>query len=197
MMRPMVMDFNDDSEAVKQSYQYMFGKSFLVAPITEAGVKDWNVYLPKAAAWYDFWTGKRFEGGQSVKADAPLDKLPLFVKAGSIVPMGDVIQYTEEKPADNLEIRVFKGADGEFALYEDEGDNYNYEKGNYAVISFSWNEAKKVLTINDRKGSFAGMLADRKFNIVMVDLNKGASLDKTEKSDKVVAYKGKKVVVKF
>jgi len=197
MMRPMVMDFNGDADAVKQGYQYMFGKSFLVAPITEAGVKDWNVYLPKAAAWYDFWTGKRFEGGQTVKTDAPLDKMPLFVKAGSIVPMGDIIQYTGEKPADNLEIRVFKGADGEFTLYEDEGDNYNYEKGNYAVISFSWNESKKVLTINDRKGSFAGMLAERKFNIVMVDLNKGAGLDKTEKSDKVFAYKGKKVVVKF
>jgi len=193
----LVMDFNGDSEAVKQPYEYMFGKAFLVAPMTEAGKTQRDVYLPKSTDWFDFWTGQRIKGGQTVKADAPLDRIPLFIKAGSIVPMGPIVQSSGEKTADALEIRVFDGADGEFTLYEDEGDNYNYEKGNYAVISFSWNEAKKVLTINDRKGSFAGMLAERKFNIVMVDLNKGASLNMTEKSDKVVAYKGKKVVVKF
>lgn len=197
LMRPMVMDFNGDVDAVKQSYEYMFGKSFLVAPITEAGAKDWNVYLPKTTAWYDFWTGKRYEGGQTVKADAPLDKMPLFVKAGSIVPMGDLIQYAGEKPADKLEIRIFKGADGEFTLYEDEGDNYNYEKGKYAVISFKWNEGTNTLTIDDRKGSFAGMLAKRKFNIILVDANKGISLDVTEKFDKELAYIGKKIVAKF
>ena len=197
MMRALVMDFNGDSEAVKQPYEYMFGKAFLVAPMTEAGKTQRDVYLPKSTDWFDFWTGQRIKGGQTVKADAPLDRIPLFIKAGSIVPMGPIVQSSGEKTADALEIRVFDGADGEFTLYEDEGDNYNYEKGNYAVISFSWNEAKKVLTINDRKGSFAGMLAERKFNIVMVDLTKGASLNMTEKSDKVVAYKGKKVVVKF
>lgn len=197
MMRGMVMDFNGDSEAVKQPYEYMFGKAFLVAPMTEAGKTQRDVYLPKSTDWYDFWTGQRMKGGQTVKADAPLDRIPLFIKAGSIVPMGPIVQHSGEKTADALEIRVFGGADGEFTLYDDEGDNYNYEKGASSTISFSWNDAKKTLTINDRKGSFAGMLAERKFNIILVGVNKGISSVVTEKFDKELAYKGKKIVAKF
>jgi alpha-D-xyloside xylohydrolase len=197
MMRPMVMDFIADQDAIKQSYQYMFGNAFLVSPITEPDVKAWSVYLPKATSWYDFWTGKRFEGGQSVKADAPLDKIPLFIKAGSIIPMGKIIQYSGEKPADLIELRIYRGANGEFTLYEDEGDNYNYEKGAYSTITFSWNDSKKVLTINDRKGSFKGMLNDRKFNIILVDENKGNGTDIAAKSDKEVAFSGKKIIVKL
>lgn len=197
IMRPMVMDFNGDPEAIKQSYQYMFGKLILVSPVNEPGVTEWSVYLPKSTIWYDFWTGKRFNGGQTIKTDAPLDKIPLFVKAGSIIPMGDVVQYAREKPADKLEIRIFKGADGEFSLYEDEGDNYNYEKGAYSIITFSWNDTKKVLTIGNCNGSFPGMLAKRKFNIILVDVNKGTSSDVTENYDKEVTYEGEKVVIKF
>src|SRR5665647_2768625 len=109
MMRPMVMDFNGDTDAVKQPYEFMFGKAFLVAPITDAGATQRDVYLPKSIDWYDFWTGKRIKGGQIIKAEAPLDKIPLFIKAGSIVPMGSIVQYSGEKPADTLEIRVYKG----------------------------------------------------------------------------------------
>ena len=197
MMRGLVMDFNGDSEAVKQPYEYMFGKAFLVAPMTEAGKNQRDVYLPKSTDWYDFWTGQRTNGGQTVKAEAPLDRIPLFIKAGSIVPMGPVVQYSGEKTAAELEIRVYQGANGEFTLYEDEGDNYNYENGQCATITFAWNDAKKSLTISDRKGSFAGMLAERKFNVVLVGVNKGISSVNTEKFDKEIVYKGKKIVANF
>ena len=176
----------------------MFGKSFLVAPVTEPGITEWNVYLPKSFDWYDFWTGKRFNGGQTIKTDAPLDKIPLFVKAGSIIPMGQVIQYTGEKPADTLEIRIYTGANGEFTFYEDEGDNYNYEKGVYSTITFTWDDAKKTLSIGDRKGSFRGMPAERKFNIVRVGIDRGAGIiDESESYDNIVTYTGKKMVIKF
>jgi alpha-D-xyloside xylohydrolase len=167
-MRPLVMDFQNDEKAVSQPYQYMFGKSFLAAPVTESGITDWDVYLPKDSKWFDFWTGKSFEGGQNVKAPAPLNKIPLFVKAGSIIPVGPKMQYTNEKQWNNLEIRIYEGADGDFTLYEDEGDNYNYEKGAYSLIKFEWKNAQKQLFISDLKGAFEGMLKERTFNIVLI-----------------------------
>jgi alpha-D-xyloside xylohydrolase len=197
MMRPMVMDFNGDADAVKQSYQYMFGKTFLVAPVIEPGVKEWSVYLPKTATWYDFWTGEKLSGGKNVVKETPLDIMPLYIKAGSILPVGPKVQYATEKKWDNLEMRVYPGANGEFTLYEDENDNYNYEKGAFSTITFVWNDAKKVLTINDRNGSFPGMLTERKFNIVRVAENKGTGMEIVEKYDQVVTYDGKKVTVKL
>jgi len=193
MMRPMVMDFNGDAEAVKQPFEYMFGKAFLVAPITEAAATQRDVYLPKSTDWYDFWTGKQMKGGQTVIAEAPLDRIPLFIKAGSIVPMGPIVQSSGEKISEPLEIRIYGGANGEFTLYDDEGDNYNYEKGQYATITFTWNDAKKTLTIADRKGSFPGMLAERKFNILLVSENSGTGMEVTNTFDKVVTYSGKEV----
>ena len=139
MMRPMVMDFSNDTKAVGQAYQYMFGKAMLVAPVTKPAT-TWDVYLPKSSAWYDFWTGKSFNGGQTIHAAAPADKIPLFVRGGSVIPMGKLMQYTNEKPNDTMEIRIYKGADAAFSLYEDEGDNYNYETGKYTVIPFNWSE---------------------------------------------------------
>jgi alpha-D-xyloside xylohydrolase len=197
MMRPMVMDFNGDTDAINQEYQFMFGRALLVAPVTEPGIAEWKVYLPKSATWFDFWTGKNVNGGQVIKTDASLDMIPLFVKAGSIIPLGKLIQYAGEKPADTLEIRIYEGANGEFTLYEDEGDNYNYEKGAYSTITFTWNEAKKALKIDDRKGSFKGMLSERKFNIVRVSKDKGTGLNTTINVDKVLNYKGKKMEIKL
>ena len=121
--------------------------------------------------------------------------MPLFVKAGSIIPIGPKVQYATEKKWDNLEIRVYPGADGEFTLYEDENDNYNYEKGIYSTITFKWDDAKKVLTIGDRKGSFPEMLKERKFNIIVVTPNKGTGMNAVKKYDKVVKYNGKEMVV--
>jgi len=195
LMRPLVMDFREDTEAVNQPYEYMFGKSILIAPITEPSVNEWNVYLPNTTGWYDFWTGEHLEGGQTVTTNAPLDKIPLFVKAGAIIPMGKIKQYTGEKPDDVLEIRIYKGANGQFELYEDEGDNYNYEKGSYSTILFSWDDTKKVFTTNDRQGNFRGMLEKRKFMIVFVGDNKGVGLGFAEQSDKIVSYQGKKIVI--
>ncbi|MBP1638662.1 MAG: glycoside hydrolase family 31 [Bacteroidetes bacterium] len=195
MMRPMVMDFNGDTAAVNREYQYMFGKSILTAPVTEPGVSRWKVYLPKSAGWYDFWTGKHFAGGHTVETDAPLDKIPLFVKAGSIVPMGKIIQSTAEK-SDTLEIRVYKGADGRFDLYEDEGDNYNYEKGKYSIISFSWNEKTQSLTVGNKQGDYPGSPAKRIFRVVLVTEKSGFGTEIVF-SGKAVAYTGKRLEVKL
>ena len=136
---------------------------------------DWNAtktatkYLPKGAIWYDFWTNKQYKGGQNVTLETSFNRVPMFVRAGSILPMGPEMQYVGEKAWDNLEIRVYLGADGEFTLYEDEGDNYNYEKGTYATIAFHWNNKSRTLTIDNRQGAYPGMLQSRQFSIVLPD----------------------------
>ncbi len=194
IMRPLVMDFNGDSSALNQNYEYMFGKAFLVAPITESKVKEWNIYLPESVVWYNFWTGEKIEGGKTIKTEALIDEIPLFVKSGAIIPMGPVIQYATEKN-DPIEIRIYPGADGEFTLYEDENDNYNYEKGKYSTITFKWDDTKKTLTIGDRKGSFPGMPDEYTFNIIRLENYKGIGIKSVEKFDKVVIYTGKKTAV--
>ncbi|MBN1184171.1 MAG: DUF5110 domain-containing protein [Bacteroidales bacterium] len=208
MMRALVMDFSDDKNTLDINNQYMFGKSILVCPITKALynndnkanfslVKTEEVYLPKGTDWIDFWTGEKNQGGQTIRKQAPIDIMPLYVKAGSILPIGPKVQYAEEKTWDGLEIRIYEGADGEFTLYEDENDNYNYEKGVYSTIRFTWNDAKKELTIADRKGSFPGMLTKRKFNIVKVSKSNGLGDSVTTKYDKTVDYNGSKTLVKL
>ena len=138
---------------------------------------DWNEpkatikYLPKGTDWYDFWTGKRMKGGQNVTLQTQLDRVPMFIRAGSILPLGEEMQYVDEKPWDNLEIRVYPGADASFVLYEDEGDNYNYERGLYSEITFSWDESKRTLTISPCKGRFPGMLQQRRFTILLPGQN--------------------------
>lgn len=193
IMRPMVMDFKNDATAIGQSYEYMFGKSFLVAPITEPGITEWKVYLPKATRWYNFWTGKHFTGGKTIKTGAPQNEIPLFVKAGSIIPMGKFIQSTNER-SDTVEIRVYPGADGQFSLYNDEGDNYNYEKGKYRVIPFKWNEQQQTLTIDKQQGDFQGAFKKRVFNIVWVSEECGAGIEIASKT-KTIGYTGEKIVV--
>ncbi len=195
-MRPLVMDFQNDANAVNQPYEYMFGSSILVAPVTEAGIKKWETYLPKGSNWIDFWTGNSFKGGQKIETNAEMDKIPLFIKAGSILPIGPEMQYTAEKKWDDLEIRIYEGADGEFTLYEDEGDNYNYENGKYATITFKWNDVKKTLTIGKPKGSFPEMIKQRKFKIVKVSSAQLKS-DATIKQEKIILYDGNPVVVKL
>ncbi|MDP4271305.1 MAG: glycoside hydrolase family 31 protein, partial [Bacteroidota bacterium] len=211
IMRALFMDFANDKKVYDMTGEYMFGRSILVAPVTEPmyvskqdgkGVEDYSqvksktVYLPKGAEWFDFWTAEKLNGGQQVSKAAPVDIMPLYVKAGSILPWGPKVQYAQEKKWNNLEIRVYPGADGEFTLYEDETDNYNYEKGAYSTITFKWNDKSKTLTIGDRKGKFKGMLNSRKFNIVMVGKANGTG-DIPGKADKTVAYNGKSLNVKF
>jgi alpha-D-xyloside xylohydrolase len=197
MMRPLVMDFKNDPTAIKQPYQYMFGRSFLVAPITEPGVWEWNVYLPGSTDWYDFWSGRRFRGGQTITTAAPQDKIPVFVRAGSIVPMGKNLQYSSEKAMDTLDIRIYAGTDGQFNLYSDEGDNYNYEKGNYVLIPFQWNEQMQTLTIGKQQGKYPGALQQYVFNIVLVKESQGHGIHRSPVTKRII-YKGEKtkVVVK-
>lgn len=197
MMRALVMDFASDTKALDINDQFMFGKSLLVCPVTESmytidGKADFSqtksreLYLPKGANWVDFWTGEKLDGGQTIRKETPLDIIPLYVKEGSILPIGPQVQYATEKPWDHLELKVYDGEDGSFLLYEDEFDNYNYESGAYSEIPISWNNAARKLTIGARKGSFKGMLKSRKFTITLID-----------GTTKTVDYNGKKVVVKL
>ena len=158
----------------------------LYRPVDWKQMKTYEVYLPAGCKWYDYWTNNTYEGGQNVKANAPLAYSPLYVKAGSIIPVGPEVQYTSEKPWDNLDIKVYPGANAEFTLYEDEGDNYNYQKGMFSTITFKWNDKSKTLTVDRRKGDFPGMLKERKFNIKVAG---GA--------EKTVTYNGKRLSVKM
>jgi alpha-D-xyloside xylohydrolase len=196
IMRAMGMDFPEDERAWGISHEYMFGPAFLVAPVTAAQATNWNVYLPGGTSWVNFWTGETARGGQEIRVAAPLETLPLFVRAGSIVPLGPDLEYASQKPCDPVELRVYRGADGKFTFYEDEGDNYNYEKGRYATIPIAWNEAGSTLEIGKRKGKFPGMLKQRTFNIVWISESHGAGVASTEKPDAVVHYKGNAVKVK-
>ncbi len=159
--------------------------------------KSQEVYLPAGASWYDFWTGETATGGQTVTKPAPIDIIPLMVRAGSIVPMGPDVQYAAEKPADPIELRIYTGADGHFTLYEDENDTYRYEKGIYSTIAFHWNDAKHALSIDTRKGTFPGMLKSRTFHVVLVGPGHGTGIETTASPDKVVNYSGKKLVVRM
>jgi alpha-D-xyloside xylohydrolase len=194
-MRPLVMDFPKDTNAFAIGDEYMFGPAFLVSPVTTPRATTREVNLPSGTSWVDFWTGETLSGGKTVMANAPVNILPLFVRAGSIVPFGPVVQYATEKPADPIELRIYRGADGEFTLYEDEGDGYNYEKGAYATIPFAWNESKETLTIGARSGKFPGMIKERAFRVVFVSHGHGAGAAAEEKADSVVNYTGKTVVV--
>jgi alpha-D-xyloside xylohydrolase len=215
-MRALVMDFPNDKRAIDRNDTYMFGKSILVAPVIEpmyskvvvsgsdttraedfTAIKYRALYLPAGTDWYDFWTGQKIAGGQSINKEAPLDIMPLYIKAGSILPWGPKVQYAEEKKWDNLEIRIYTGANGEFTLYEDEGDSYNYEKGQYSEVKFQWNDKQKILTISKRKGSFPGMLINRVFNILTVSPGKGSGQTLSEKHDKSVSYTGDVLKIKL
>jgi alpha-D-xyloside xylohydrolase len=166
LLRPLVMDFPADPAALEQKYEYMFGKNLLVAPVVTAAVQKSDVYLPAApGGWFDFWTEQHLAGGASRQADAPLDKIPVFVPAGSILPLGPVQQYIAQKPDAPIELRVYPGKDAAFTLYEDEGTTYDYEKGQYTTIPLKWNDRLGQLEIGERLGSFPTMQAQRSFSV--------------------------------
>jgi len=152
--------------------------------------KTREVYLPAGTEWFDFWTGEKRAGGKSIEAKTPIETMPLMIKAGSIVPMGPFLQYSTQKPADPIELRIYPGADGSFTLYEDENDNYNYEKGVYSTITFHWDDAKHQLAIEARKGDFPGMLKTRTFQVVLVGKSHGTGVEVTGNPDKVISYDG-------
>ena len=192
IMRPLVFDYPSDSAVLNIKDQFLFGPAFLVNPVTTAGATSRSVYLP-AGTWYDFWTGSTTRGGASATVNAPLSQIPLFVKAGSIVPMGPMIQYASQS-ADPLELRVYKGQDASFTLYDDAGDTYDYESGQYSTIPITWNETTQQLTIGARSGTYTGMLATRRFNIVWVAASHGTGVG-VSTADQTVSYTGSQVVV--
>lgn len=188
MMRPLLMDFQSDIHVFDIYDQYMFGPAMMICPVLESNVRSRDVYLPEGVNWYDFRTNERFEGGKSVNRAAPLETIPIMIRGGSILPMGEVMQYIGEKMPEKLTLNVYTGADGNFSLYEDEGDNYNYEKGSYALIPMIWDENVQTLTIAARSGGFPDMLKERRFVIRFIDGNEVRTRD--------IHYTGETVVVK-
>ncbi len=194
MMRPLVMDFRDDPLALEQRYAHMFGPAFLVVPVTEPGGRPQHIYLPGKALWYDFWTGKSFSGSQTLHMPAPEDHIPVFVKAGSIVPLGPVIQYSGER-SDPIEIRIYPGADGMFTLYEDEGDSYRYEQGQCTRISLVWNDRDRTLSIGERNGAYRGMPDGHTFHVTVVGPGRGCGSAEVSEGATTIRYTGSAVHV--
>jgi alpha-D-xyloside xylohydrolase len=197
MMRALIMDFRNDAKAREIGDEYMFGPALLVNPVTTYKARNRSVYLPGGTAWYDFWSGATHKGGETIDAPAPYDSIPLYVRAGSILPFGPEIQYTTEKKPDPITLFIYQGADGEFALYEDDGLTYNYEKGLFTRISLRWNDATKTLTIGKRQGSFPEMLTERTFQLVFVSKAKPVGFSFTPQPDRTLHYSGDEVVVKL
>ena len=188
MMRPLVMDFREDARVLDIGGQFLFGPSLMAVPVTEYRQREKEVYFPEGAAWYDFETGRMFSGGSSAMVSAPLEQMPLYVRAGAIIPMGEVVEYTAQQAGKPLEIRVYDGADGSFALYDDEGDSYRYEQGMYEMIPLSYDSAAKQLHIGARQGSYPGMQQVREFHVVCVN---------GEQRQKTVRYDGAAQVVQL
>ena len=194
IMRGLAMDFPNDSSVLNIADEYMFGKSLLVNPVYQYKQTNRKVYLPKCAGWYDLYSGKFYNAAQKIDADAPYEKMPVFVKAGSIIPFGPDLQYSSEKNADTVLLNIYTGANASFNLYEDEGINYNYEEGKYSVIPIQYNEDSKKLTIEKRKGKFEKMLNQRIFLINVISKDKPKNLVFSN-YDKLIKYEGDKITM--
>jgi alpha-D-xyloside xylohydrolase len=197
IMRGLAMDFESDKKVYNIGDQFMFGPSLMVCPVLDYKARKRNVYLPQSKGWYNAYSGEYLDGGQSILADAPYEKIPLFVKSGSILTIGPEIEYTGQKPADPIIIQVYTGNDASFKLYEDEGINYNYEKGKYTVIPLVWNEASKTLTIGKRKGEYDGMLKERTFKIAFASKENKLNIDCKNTKYQEVKYTGGQVEIKY
>jgi alpha-D-xyloside xylohydrolase len=197
MMRALVMDFNGDDKVYDIKDQWMFGPALMACPVTEYKARQREVYLPKQCGWYDLYTGQHHAGGQTLTADAPYERIPVFVPEGAIIPFGPDMEWSDEKPAELINLYVYQGRDGKFTLYEDDGTNYNYEKGQYATIDFVYDDAHHTLTISERKGSFPGMLQKRRFNVVLVGTTQPQALDAATAKGKMVNYDGRQVKIRL
>jgi alpha-D-xyloside xylohydrolase len=195
IMRGLVMDFPNDPAVRDLSTEYLFGPAILVAPVVEAGATARAVYLPAGTDWYDFHTGEKLAGGASVEADAPLARMPLFVKAGSIVPTGPAIQHSGESLNAPLTLNVYTGADGSFEIYEDDGLSYGYEEGQWSRIPVSWDEAGNTLTIGARKGGFEGMAESREISVRWITGTDTVPADFDAEAVETLDYMGEAVIV--
>jgi alpha-D-xyloside xylohydrolase len=190
-MRGLVMDFPADRKAWNVDDEYLFGPAFLVAPVTEFKARSRDVYLPAGADWYDFHSGRAHRGGRTIKTAAPYERMPLFVRAGSIVPIGPVLQHSGEGRGAPLTLTVYTGADGSFDLYEDDGVSRQYVSGAFSRIPMRYDDRAGTLTIGDRKGSFVGMPGTRTFNIRWVRRGQVRALNFEAKPDATVVYDGR------
>jgi alpha-D-xyloside xylohydrolase len=208
MLRVLPFDFRHDPNAYEIDDEYMFGSAFLVCPVTrpmyfaansiplEGVEKTRLVYLPSGSDWYNFWTGNRYDGGQTILAEAPLATMPLFVRSGSIVPIGPNIQFTGDQPCAPIELWLYPCQDGAFTLYEDEGDNYNYEQGGFALIHIAWNDSTRQLTLEARQGSYPGMQVLKVFRVVIANEKPFNPLAE-ETQAREIFYDGQRLVVDF
>ncbi|HUL35415.1 MAG TPA: TIM-barrel domain-containing protein [Candidatus Eisenbacteria bacterium] len=195
IQRPLVMDWRNDIHVRDIGDQFMFGPSILVSPVLQASATNSTLYLPDSPAWYDFWTGATVSGGHEIDVQAPLDRIPLYVRAGSILPLGPEIEFANEKPAGPIDLRIYRGADAQFNLYQDEGDNYDYEKGAHALIPLHWSEADKLFTIGKREGEYPGMPKSIEFRIIWVSPGHGAGETLETAADRVVQYNGEEISI--
>jgi alpha-D-xyloside xylohydrolase len=189
MMQGLPLVYPDDKDVWGISDEFMFGSSLLINPVTEPGATKRNVYLPKGSNWVDFWTGAMEKGGRTIEGQAPIDRMPIIVKAGSILLLGPIVDSTKQKQ-DPVDIRIYPGQDGSALLYEDEGDSYRYEKGNYSTIAMAWSDRSHTLLIGPRKGSFPGILAERTFRLFLVGDGHGTGIQSGNNPDRVIHYDG-------
>ncbi len=197
LMRALVMDFNGDKEVENIGNQWMFGPALMACPVGYYKARNRSVYFPQQCGWYDLYTGEYYEGGQRLVVDAPYEKIPVYVREGAIIPFGPAMEWSDEKPAELINLYVYEGQDGTFQLYEDEGTNYNYEKGKYATIDITYNDADKTVTFGKRSGNFNGMLKNRRFNVVLVKKGQPRDLNLDNPEGTMVQYSGKAVSVKL
>ena len=195
LMRGLVMDFGKDAKVNNIADQWMFGPALMACPVGYYKARTRDVYFPATCGWYDLYTGAYIDGGQKKTVDAPYNRIPVYVREGAIIPFSPAMEWSDEKPAELVNLYVYQGADGQFQLYEDEGTNYNYEKGAYATIDIQYNDATKTLTIGKRQGEFKGMLKNRRFNVVVVSKDKPMNLNLENPEGKLIEYKGEAVTV--
>ena len=191
LMRALVMDFGDDTEVLNIGNQWMLGPALMACPVGYYKARNRQVYFPQQCGWYDLYTGEHLLGGQRLVVDAPYKRIPVFVREGAIIPFGPEMEWSDEKPAELINLYVYAGQDGQFQLYEDEGTNYNYEKGQYATIDISYDDASRTVSFGQRKGQFPGMLKERRFNVVLVTKNAPKALNLSNPEGKLVKYDGK------
>ena len=197
LMRALVMDFNGDKEVENIGNQWMFGPALMACPVGYYKARNRSVYFPKQCGWYNLYTNEYIEGGQRLVVDAPYEQIPVFVREGAIIPFGPEMEWSDEKPAELIHLYIYAGANGEFQLYEDEGTNYNYERGKYATIDISYDNASKTVSFSARKGQFPGMLKERQFNVVLISKDQPKPLDLDRPEGKLVQYNGKAVSVQL
>ena len=197
MMRALVMDFPTDPKVYNIPDQWMFGPVLMACPVSQYKARNRSVYFPSSSGWYDLYTGRYMEGGQTLVVDAPYETIPVYVREGSILPFGPAMEWCDEKPAECIDLYVYTGSDASFLLYEDEGINYNYEKGKYSTIDISYNEATRTLSFGRRAGSFSGMLKNRRFRVIVVSKDCQQPLDFNNPQGQIVNYNGRAVSIQL